>query len=45
MSKAQNCASSFGTDGMEAVEGLLVLTAMTLLLAFFMSLGFLFYQQ
>ena len=32
-------------EGMEAVEGLLVLTAMTLMLVFFISFGFLFYQQ
>ena len=45
MTKAPASAPPRGTEGMEAVEGLLVLTAMTLMLVFFMSFGFLFYQQ
>ena len=32
-------------DGMEAVEGVIILTLMTFLFVFFLSFGFLFYQQ
>ena len=41
-----NVCGRYGkADGMEAVEGVIVLTVMTFLFVFFLSFGFLFYQQ